>query len=81
VFSEQERCAIVPQVNIRSKLSRQTHVLSIMSYNILWEKESKCTWKDRMPTLLKALEQRAPDIICMQEVGHDMYRDLQVSLV
>jgi mRNA deadenylase 3'-5' endonuclease subunit Ccr4 len=52
-----------------------------MSYNILWEKESKCTWKDRMPTLLKALEQRAPDIICMQEVGHDMYRDLQVSFV
>jgi endonuclease/exonuclease/phosphatase family metal-dependent hydrolase len=57
-----------------------TNMVSIMSYNILWQPASRSTWKDRMPTLLKALKQHSPDIVCMQEVGHDMYRDLEKQL-
>jgi endonuclease/exonuclease/phosphatase family metal-dependent hydrolase len=50
--------------------------ISVMSYNILWQPESKCTWKERAPTLLRAVQERLPNIMCMQEVSAKMYNDL-----
>jgi endonuclease/exonuclease/phosphatase family metal-dependent hydrolase len=70
-----ERCAVV-----RHSLTKHTHELCIMSYNILWQPENRCTWKDRMPTLIHELKKQAPDIVCMQEVGSDMYKDLSKQL-
>jgi endonuclease/exonuclease/phosphatase family metal-dependent hydrolase len=33
-----------------------------------------------MPTLVQVLKHRAPDIICMQEVGNEMYKDIKSQL-
>jgi endonuclease/exonuclease/phosphatase family metal-dependent hydrolase len=54
--------------------------LSIMSYNILWQPAIRCTWEERKPTLIRAFTKHCPDIICLQEVGVAMYRDICTAL-
>jgi endonuclease/exonuclease/phosphatase family metal-dependent hydrolase len=54
--------------------------LSLMSYNILWQPASRCTWEERKPILIRAFRKRCSDIICLQEVSPDMYRDISTAL-
>jgi endonuclease/exonuclease/phosphatase family metal-dependent hydrolase len=58
----------------------QVMPLSIMSYNILWQTAPKCTWKERLPTLIKTVRLRMPQILCIQEVGPEMYEDIVIQL-
>jgi endonuclease/exonuclease/phosphatase family metal-dependent hydrolase len=54
--------------------------ISIMSYNILWQPETRSTWDKRLPTLLQEIQRQMPDILCMQEVSRMMYKDVQFKL-
>jgi hypothetical protein len=63
-----------------NRKSNHAYTMSVMSYNIFWQPTNKCTWNARMPILVKAIQQQAPQIICMQEVSVEMYNDLQRQL-
>jgi endonuclease/exonuclease/phosphatase family metal-dependent hydrolase len=54
--------------------------LSLMSYNILWQPTSRCTWEDRKHVLIETFEKHGADILCLQEVGIEMYRDISMAL-
>ena len=73
-------------LKINELLAQKDQIIRVVTYNVLFNlfdnqlKDSAYSWTQRLPKIIRSIENIQPDILCVQETYPSQLQDLQKSL-